>query len=105
MVEIIKYWRSTVLSTTQEARENAANGAGKLWRRISLMNVAGYRKQLEMGGQIGDVLGNTTWGIRKVGCYTGSTIKMTYTGCTRKKYALLTLPLQHCSYKAKLKEF
>ncbi len=61
----------------QEARENAAAAAaaaggavgGRLWRRISLMSVASYSRQMEMAaaaGGIGDVLGNTTWGIRKV---------------------------------------
>jgi hypothetical protein len=43
----------------QEARDNSTT---KLWRRISMINVSSYRK---MDNQL-DVLGNTTWGIRKM---------------------------------------
>ena len=43
--------------------EASSNSATRLWRRISMINVASYRK---MDNQL-DVLGNTTWGIRKVG--------------------------------------
>ena len=43
----------------QEARDNSST---KLWRSISMINVSSYRK---MDNQL-DVLGNTTWGIRKV---------------------------------------
>ncbi len=43
----------------QEAREG--NSTTKLWRRISMINVSSYRK---LDNQL-DVLGNTTWGIRK----------------------------------------
>ncbi len=48
-------------SMNQEARDSN-NSTTKLWRRISMINVASYRK---MDNQL-DVLGNTTWGIRKV---------------------------------------
>ena len=43
----------------QEARDTNST---RLWRRISMINVSSYRK---MDSQL-DVLGNTTWGIRKV---------------------------------------
>ena len=43
----------------QEARDNSST---KLWRRISMINVSSYRK---MDTHL-DILGNTTWGIRKV---------------------------------------
>ena len=43
----------------QEARDQSTT---KLWRRISMINVSSYRK---LDNQL-DVLGNTTWGIRKV---------------------------------------
>ena len=45
----------------QEARDTNST---RLWRRISMINVSSYRK---MDSQL-DVLGNTTWGIRKVSC-------------------------------------
>ena len=41
--------------------EASSNSATKLWRRISMINVSSYRK---IDNQL-DVLGNTTWGIRK----------------------------------------
>jgi hypothetical protein len=44
----------------QETRGDT--GGTKLWRRISMINVSSHRK---MDNQL-DVLGNTTWGIRKV---------------------------------------
>jgi hypothetical protein len=44
----------------QEARDNY--GTTKLWRKLSMINVSSYKK---MDNQL-DVLGNTTWGIRKV---------------------------------------
>ena len=52
----------------QETRgEGGGNGGStKLWRRISMINVSSYRK---LDNQL-DVLGNTTWGIRKVSKYT-----------------------------------
>lgn len=43
----------------QEARDTNST---RLWRRISMINVSSYRK---MDSQL-DVLGNTTWGIRKM---------------------------------------
>ena len=43
----------------QETRDSSST---RLWRRISMINVSSYRK---MDNQL-DVLGNTTWGIRKV---------------------------------------
>lgn len=43
----------------QEARDTNST---RLWRRISMINVSSYRK---MDNQL-DVLGNTTWGIRKM---------------------------------------
>ena len=43
----------------QETRDSSST---RLWRRISMINVSSYRK---MDSQL-DVLGNTTWGIRKV---------------------------------------
>ena len=46
----------------QEARDTNST---RLWRRISMINVSSYRK---MDSQL-DVLGNTTWGIRKVNIY------------------------------------
>ena len=45
----------------QETRGDTVGGT-KLWRRISMINVSSHRK---MDNQL-DVLGNTTWGIRKV---------------------------------------
>ena len=46
-------------NVNQEARDTNST---RLWRRISMINVSSYRK---MDSQL-DVLGNTTWGIRKV---------------------------------------
>ncbi len=46
----------------QETRGDGTAGTTKLWRRISMINVASYKK---LDSQL-DILGNTTWGIRKM---------------------------------------
>ena len=50
----------------QETR--GETGGTKLWRRISMINVSSSRK---LDNQV-DVLGHTTWGIRKVITGSGS---------------------------------
>ena len=65
----------------QEARDTNST---RLWRRISMINVSSYRK---MDSQL-DVLGNTTWGIRKVIFY-----PLTYVDCFLMDYFRLQMAL------------
>ena len=71
----------------QETRDSSST---RLWRRISMINVSSYRK---MDNQL-DVLGNTTWGIRKVTkmcLIKASTHIIHYLFFTIKAYDILTL--------------
>lgn len=52
-----------------EARDTSST---RLWRRISMINVASYKK---IESQL-DILGSTTWGIRKVRPIVSQSIKL-----------------------------
>ncbi len=60
---------SAAAAAAAAAAGRDSNNAARLWRRISMINVAGTKKiAMDGAGQL-DVLGNTTWGIRKVCTY------------------------------------
>ena len=60
--EQIEHHLEHMNQATQGDGVNGGAGSTKMWRRISMINVSSYRK---MDNQL-DVLGNTTWGFRKV---------------------------------------
>lgn len=76
----------------QEARDTNST---RLWRRISMINVSSYRK---MDSQL-DVLGNTTWGIRKVIFY-----PLTYVDCFLIDYFRLQMALDVLQWTNKSRE-
>merc|ERR1712141_192535 len=76
----------------QEARDTNST---RLWRRISMINVSSYRK---MDSQL-DVLGNTTWGIRKVIFY-----PLTYVDCFLIDYFHLQMALDVLQWTNKSRE-